>query len=539
MTEQEKTILTRTNVLEVRDGPIAIGERWPRKNRYRGPPDLPGNFRIADKLQIGLNSLQFLQSKRDQYLLRHSLGVPLQFIHDSLPFMVMCDVDIIPPNERGIFTNFTKERLGSPEVAQFVEHQSRALGERTYHFWPVDIGQVGEAGEGEEAPPNWALIVLHLRRSSKKAKDKSDEGPYDTLSSFGVISPDHGQASRDLEDDIADVLPDLLAKMGIERHSGTKRERPWVPPRYVVEHSLNAPQLTKLMRGANEDWSSGLRVFEMVRVWLDRLAEQYCITPHEHDHERFWASHPGWFNPDAVRSNMIGMAATIVNRSMNSTTRIAIEPFLDNSMQYNGEGILTETMMPRRRHVGAFTPNKSRRHPFFIDDHPPALMFHEPVLPEKGYIKLDKKKGNGDDDDDDADDVNGEDAEDDEPVEDDSDNLDVERPGDKPGVENGLEVDAEDEDFVQDASGNDDEEDSSVVDGDKDSSDDTAVNGKVKEAGVEENNKGVVKNKGARDAEEVATDSDEGLEGSEEGTKDVSVEVDVEASAKKGERQER
>lgn len=69
--------------------------------------------------------------------------------------------------------------------------------------------------------------------------------------------------------------------------------------RYLV----NAPQRT---RGEPEYWSTGLRVFEMVRIWLERLAELHCIHPHGHDPAKFWAAHTGWFNADAVRSNMIG-----------------------------------------------------------------------------------------------------------------------------------------------------------------------------------------------------------------------------------------
>lgn len=58
--------------------------------------------------------------------------------------------------------------------------------------------------------------------------------------------------------------------------------------------------------GSKEHWSTGLRVFEMIRVWLDRITEAYCKNPYVHDPIKFWEAHPGWFNPDAVRSNMIG-----------------------------------------------------------------------------------------------------------------------------------------------------------------------------------------------------------------------------------------
>ncbi|KAI0454904.1 hypothetical protein F5B21DRAFT_473863 [Xylaria acuta] len=397
MAQRHRTAMNRTNILETINGTIRIGDRWPRKDKNRGPPDLPANFRVSRRVERCLDSLQVLQSKRTQYLLGETLAVPLQFLHDSLPYMVQRDVNIFQPIQQDLWTNpLNQQEVDSltPEVIEFIERHADALPEKRYHFWPVDISQQ----DPDVQPPHWALIVLHLTHRRVKGDDPNapDDpllGPYNYLDSYAVLTPDHGQMARDSEDAIAAMLRALLPIMGITVDNQSTREFTWIPP-------MNAPQRTP---ADLEYWSTGLRVFEMTRIWLERLSQLYCVNPHGHDPVKFWAAHSGWFNVDAVRSSMIGMAATMVNRSMNSTTRIAIEPILDNSIQHvpSGTTIKSQSMMPNRRRVGAFIPNASRKNPVYILDHPGAA--------NDGIV--DEEEDEEDDDDDEGD--GGEDDNDD------------------------------------------------------------------------------------------------------------------------------
>ncbi|KAI1752763.1 hypothetical protein F4782DRAFT_530250 [Xylaria castorea] len=389
MAQRHRIAMNRTNVLECLDGKIRIRDRWSRKDKNRGPPDLPAKFRISKIVERCLDSLQVLQSKRTQYLLGETLAVPLQFLHDSLPYMVQQDVNIFQPVERDLWTSPLDQQevdALTPEVIEFIERHSGALSERRYHFWPVDISQQ----DPDLQPPHWALIVLHLTHRQVKGDNLEGPndpllGPYNYLDSYAVLTPDHGSMARGSEDAIAVMLQALLPRMGITADNQSTREFIWVAPSTyfasfrkmlynqvaIQVPDMNAPQRTP---ADLEYWSTGLRVFEMIRIWLDRLSELYCINPYGHDPARFWAAHTGWFNADAVRSSMIGMAATMVNRAMNNTTRIAIEPILDDSIQYTPSGatIKTQSMMPNRRRVGAFVPNISRSNPTYILDHPGA-----------------------------------------------------------------------------------------------------------------------------------------------------------------------
>lgn len=129
MAQRHRTAMNRTNVLETLNGTIRIGERWPRKDKNRGPPDLPENFRTSRLVERCLDSLQLLQSKRTQYLLGETLAVPLQFMHDSLPFMVQKDVDILQPVQQDIWVDPIAQEQATdftPEAMNFIEKHAEA-----------------------------------------------------------------------------------------------------------------------------------------------------------------------------------------------------------------------------------------------------------------------------------------------------------------------------------------------------------------------------------------------------------------------------
>ncbi|KAJ8132421.1 hypothetical protein O1611_g1201 [Lasiodiplodia mahajangana] len=376
MALRERTGMNRTNILESYVGTIRIGNRWPRRNQSKGPPDLPENFRTSKRVARCLDALQVLQFKRNQYLLGETLAVPLQFLHDSLPYMVQRDVNIFQPIHEDIWTTPFKgtiDGIDDAEIQEFIEISAPVLPGRRYHFWPIDMNQNGVDG----ALPHWGLIVLHLVNRAEEGLDETmsdgDElvGPYNYLDAYAVITPDHGPKARALENDIANTLITLLPSMGIGVDQGTHREYPWVPPSHLlIIVKMNAPQITPPSN--REHWSSGIRVFEMIRVWLDRLTKLYCENPHWHNGFDFWAAHPGWVNVDAVRAIMVGLSAEMVNRAMDHTTRIAIEPMLDYEMQntHTGEVIRTRLIAPSRRRIGAFLPNQTRKSPVWLEDTP-------------------------------------------------------------------------------------------------------------------------------------------------------------------------
>ncbi|KAI8624780.1 hypothetical protein F5Y19DRAFT_480269 [Xylariaceae sp. FL1651] len=351
--------LPRTNVLAsyAGQGNVMLDPevgRWTSKRSINGPPRLPQQYKFSQELLSVFDALQVLQAKRDQYLLDSTLKVPLDFMFNALPNMVRADVNIFLPEQDAFWAWPDDVSADTGDgVNSFAYYGRPRLLEKPFHFWPIDINQ------HEGRPPHWALIVLHLERSRGinpdwDGLDSQDEfidisDDFNVLQSYAVIDPDHGDEARDTEHDIIDKLLVILNVLGV----------------------MNAPQHAS--SDGRENWSSGLRVFEMIRVWLDRITESYCLNPRLYDERAFWRPHPGWFNPDSVRSNMIGMAATMVNRAMESTTRVAIEPVLDGAIVFmpNGETIGTQTMMPDRQNVAAFDPSQNRTDPVAISENLP------------------------------------------------------------------------------------------------------------------------------------------------------------------------
>ncbi|KAI1431355.1 hypothetical protein GGR50DRAFT_689760 [Xylaria sp. CBS 124048] len=365
---RKKTDLFRSTVLGCVTGTVKIDERWPRKV-FKGPPTIPPDYQISIEVALSLDALYVLQATREQYLLGSALAVPLQFQHDSLPYMVQKDVGILPAVQFDFWhASDWEEFLTDERLAELKERYHEQLTSRRFHFWPIDLNR---ADRDQWDIPHWGLIVMHMRNTDNPDEEDPDHDekvkPFNVLHCFAVINPDHGEAARELEEDVIQELLFILRTMGITVDGSLQRE-PWVPP------SMNAPQLRD--GDQKEYWSSGLRVFDLARTLLNRIASEYSSTPHTIDSEIFWASHSGWFNPDAVRSDMIGMAATMVNRAMNGTTRVAIEPIIDNNMNITDErGVTTVThtvaMQPDRRQVGVFDRTRSRDSPRWFDDRVP------------------------------------------------------------------------------------------------------------------------------------------------------------------------
>lgn len=63
-----------------------------------------------------------------------------------------------------------------------------------------------------------------------------------------------------------------------------------------------------------DGWSCGLRMFWTARNMMDRIQETMDRNGYD---EQIWGSLPGWFNPDQVRWEMIGLNAHEAVKEMN------------------------------------------------------------------------------------------------------------------------------------------------------------------------------------------------------------------------------
>ncbi|KAJ3579501.1 hypothetical protein NPX13_g1069 [Xylaria arbuscula] len=230
MSEPVRTVMNRTNILETVDGDVRVRYRWPRKDNFKGPPDLPADFQTSEKVSESLDALQVLQFSRRQYLTPSALTVPLEYLLESQPWMVQADVNIFPANRCETWSRVVAKDYYRYELDDLVEEYKDAMTSKPYQFRPVDVSPMDS-----EDPPHWILIVLHLTRHLKEEDDLETpdnelEGPYNLVESFAVVDPHCRTTARDVEERVVEFLEQLLPKFGIEFYWPDVREYPWVPP---------------------------------------------------------------------------------------------------------------------------------------------------------------------------------------------------------------------------------------------------------------------------------------------------------------------
>ncbi|KAI0601609.1 hypothetical protein F4775DRAFT_589379 [Biscogniauxia sp. FL1348] len=346
----EEILLPRTNVLEVKPWKRAFyPTRWQGKAAQKG---FPKNWQKDKNIIKAMNALHLLQLTREEHLSRECLSVPIKFVYDSLPNMVKADVNIIKTG-KSMFDVFTcdGEDFSSAINGKFLMDDANGgdvpypplyldLRRKPYHFWVVDVG-------GGQLT-RWQLVILHLGRNKAAFEGEDGQVEYDyadeefgNIESIAVIDPEHGKAGELREAKTLDRFLQVLDALGFKPGPNFSRQKPWIPPCGKI------------------DWSSGLRVFDIFRTSVNRITDSYCYDPRVHDGDNLWKPHSGWFNPDAVRSDMIGMAATMVNRGMHYMTRVAIEPIKSIKFR-NGRTVKIQNMMPDRSQVYAFQPKKRK-----------------------------------------------------------------------------------------------------------------------------------------------------------------------------------
>ncbi|KAI1329081.1 hypothetical protein F5Y16DRAFT_397794 [Xylariaceae sp. FL0255] len=338
----QETLLdfTRTSVLDTQTGNVKINSRWANKRKQL----LWRNWKNSEKIFRAFNALQVLQSFREAHVYANTLREPLDFLYASLPNMVKQQVNIYRPRKwsEDFDWNWTFDWDDDPDVYDYPNLEANMIHkfqQKPWHFWPLDVER------SDMRPPRWALVVLYFF-------------PDNELKSIAVLYPDPIYAdSGRIEDNIATFIVKWLRNTGQfnfpveefppDRDIDIDILRADPAFRHHIEQSLTPLAIVVNVGeipGNPKYWSSGLRVFEMIRIFLERITQQMCMNagrviqpkypagrPTLFDEDAIWDDLPGWFNPDSVRTNMTGMAASMVNKRMRYQTRIAIEPIIPDT----------------------------------------------------------------------------------------------------------------------------------------------------------------------------------------------------------------
>ncbi|KAI1371798.1 hypothetical protein F4677DRAFT_281541 [Hypoxylon crocopeplum] len=332
--------LPRTNVIEVQPkvGRISCSNRWMAKNQ---DGMLHEDWRNDVNVIKAFDALNILQASRTQWLTADCLEVCTEYIYQNLPQVVSDDITLMAPGAQEIFgcsdddfDNYMRD-MRARNTWNDIPAAIRGICTKPYVIWPIDCADTGR--------PSWATIVIHLLQPEDL--ENTVEGyPYVQIESIDVLEPDYNVGRRNL---ICYRVFEVLRELNLYNGAGDLLSMEdlvlrnmWIPPSNTIQFRGFEPE---------DNFSSGLRSFHLIKQLFDRLVEIYCVRPGAHDAPMFWAPTSGWFNPDAVRGEMIGYAAMQVNHHMRYRTRIAIEPM--RNLQFGNIELELTSLAPNNLHT--------------------------------------------------------------------------------------------------------------------------------------------------------------------------------------------
>ncbi|KAI0839187.1 hypothetical protein F5Y06DRAFT_303332 [Hypoxylon sp. FL0890] len=436
--------LRRTYVLDdaqakTRQGRIRYGKRWPNKDAdAAGNTILPANWRNSRRTLDAWDALHMLQYARGQFLDPQCIKEPLAYYIRTLPEFVQADIRIMEPGTGDVFgcdqdtfddwldNNFDPRLEPSYDKTP---KNFRPLYERPYVFWPID--------SKPRHTYRWMAVIIHLEQrlitnpNWNEGDDEADRLIRDPLfrriESIAVIDPDVRRPPRHANRVYNRVFA-ILEACGITADPNfTGRSDLWVPPQNPVQHE--GPD--RHLEGPDK-FSSGLHCFDIIRQMCMRVTNLYCTEPGVHNEAEFWRPLSGWFNPDAVRAEMIGYAAMRLNYHMEYTTRVTIEPIAEMLINHKQKRDIQQ-LEPDGTYVKAYIPGDR-------DKNGHALMWDDPLDSDKSSVDDDDlddddvfgppggDNGPGGGDDDDDDDDNNRDGDDTDTDDTDTDDTDGDDP---------------------------------------------------------------------------------------------------------------
>ncbi|KAI1496054.1 hypothetical protein F5X99DRAFT_425222 [Biscogniauxia marginata] len=308
-------IWARTSVLC--NGQIAYkvknkNELEPRQD----PKDPRYNYKPGRDAADNLFSLNSLQISRKHALSGLEVARPLSHAWGCLPLPVQNriwlgadfgwegDIFKCPDNDfnNRMGAKFGKRTRANGKVIYSKFFQQVRSAE--YLLWPVEVDD-----------GHWMAVLAHLRKRNvpnpaKPANLGNDAIPdtipskdYNSILRWGVVTARRDPPAQALKNRVRQRFAEIV-KQGDLTLSNNLETELWVPE-------------------DTDNFSSGLRVYNLIKEQMHRVTEFYCREiPHQGS---FWDPHRGWLDVDEVRSEMQGRAAQNCLNDLAYYARIAIE----------------------------------------------------------------------------------------------------------------------------------------------------------------------------------------------------------------------
>ncbi|KAI0869027.1 hypothetical protein GGS24DRAFT_512579 [Hypoxylon argillaceum] len=266
-----------------------------------------------------LYALNTLQLRRGWPLEQLSLQIPLEYLRDNLPpgvqnqvgiavcgspYVFNCDEDSVLRRARKMYRKW--------QAFWDIFHRSE------YVFWPI------EAERGY-----FVTAIFHMENGLVDDPDFDADGDPDAeipqvqnphfsvVGGWSVIDPQRGEAAQNRVARVIDRIQRIFEAEGItfdpesyQEHTTARGDQwalPWVPP-----------------PSEDDDWSSGIRSFALVRELVQRVLDLYC-SDRTFEDNFFRVPTNGWLNVDQVRHEMMGICAVNAMEDMNWNARLAVE----------------------------------------------------------------------------------------------------------------------------------------------------------------------------------------------------------------------
>ncbi|OTB05153.1 hypothetical protein M426DRAFT_10995 [Hypoxylon sp. CI-4A] len=360
--------LIRTSVLEVqplRHGRPYIPNHWPNNGVNTG---LPESWRENPELRHSVDALNTVQLSRRQYITPYALSRSLNFLIPYMPPIVDEDVNIMEIDTKyGIFSIVDAEfdtwldsHLPQRPVGSWdaIPAPFTSLYDKPYVLWAIDTKY--------EGVHHWVTCVLRLEPEGFPNPNYKEDDPdnfpleipdpsarYTRINAIDVVNPDytHGiHVGGRVFNRVLRILNRLNIVPGPDFDG--KRTPLWVTPMNPIQSQARkgVPKSSQILLDKpprRDNWSSGLRCFDIVRQLVNRLTDMYSVNPRYYDKEAFWAPLRGYFHPELVRCELSGYLAHSIIDQLNFNARIAVEPIL--SLAYGDRQIRPDALRPDLR----------------------------------------------------------------------------------------------------------------------------------------------------------------------------------------------
>ncbi|KAI8956724.1 hypothetical protein F5Y11DRAFT_342142 [Daldinia sp. FL1419] len=249
--------------------------------------ELPNQSELPKPLRDwpDIRGLNQLQASRDEWLNGDAIDKAVKIYYDSLPQLAREKIHIADTSIEGIFGD--SERAFEDVLARNYRRFFRGFKNTEYVLWPINV-------RGN----HWELCLIRKQNPS---------GAVDGWTSVVRVSiidswEDSRRGPRKLF--VEDRLQKLLLKQNLTFAIDWRKE----------VSTARQP----------DSWSCGLRTFWAARQAMDRIVNMVRTGTYRYN-ENLWNDMGGWFNPDLVRWEMIGLNAYQAVKEMDYRARVAVE----------------------------------------------------------------------------------------------------------------------------------------------------------------------------------------------------------------------